>query len=107
VHDVMLYKHSTDKKNRALGKSRLSTKEEFTGIVDMSLNIHPPFSKEFITELGSATACVSSTAMLQMHCAAAAVKSSTELNGAGSMYIRQVRHPHGNTAHFTNCCFIT
>lgn len=49
----------------------------------MSLNIHPSFSKEFIRELGSATVCVSSTAVLEIHCAAA-VKSSPELNGLGS-----------------------
>lgn len=44
--------------------------------------------------------------MLEIHCAAA-VKSSPESNGLGSMYIQQGRHSHGNTAHFTNCFFIT
>lgn len=72
----------------------------------MSLNIHPSFSKEFIRELGSATARVSSTATLEIHWAAA-VKSSPEPNGSGNMYIRQGRYSHGNTAHFTNCLFIT
>lgn len=104
----MLYKQSTARKNKSSGKIQFKHQR---GVhrhtrFDMSLNIHPSFSKEFIRELGSATACVSSSVTLEIHCAAA-VKSSPEPNGLGSMYTRQGRHSHRNTAHFTNCLFVT
>lgn len=39
VSEVMLHKHSTARKNRALGKSSLSTEEEFIGILDLTCHL--------------------------------------------------------------------